>query len=45
MKMVVFVKKKCNGLSKISGILTMWNESKVSVIKVLKGGYSISVKC
>lgn len=27
------------------GILTMWDESKISVSEVLKGGYSLSVKC
>lgn len=26
-------------------LLTMWDESKISVIETLKGGYSLSVKC
>lgn len=30
---------------KSGGILTMWDESKILVIEVLKGGYSLSVKC
>lgn len=30
---------------KSGGILTMWDESKISIIETLKGGYSLSVKC
>lgn len=32
-----------NGKSR--GILTMWDEGKISVTEVLKGGYSLSIKC
>ena len=32
-------------IGRSGGMLTMWDESKVSVIEVLKGGYSLSVKC
>ena len=32
-------------IGRSGGILTMWDESKISVIEVLKGGYSLSVKC
>lgn len=32
------------GIWKIRGLATMWDESKVSLVEFLKGGYSLSVK-
>lgn len=32
-------------IGRSGGILTMWDESKISVAQVLKGGYSLTVKC
>ena len=34
-----------DAIGRSGGILTMWDESKISVIEVLKGGYSLTVKC
>lgn len=32
-------------IGKSRGILTMWDESNIVIVEVLKGGYSLSVKC
>lgn len=34
-----------DAIGRFGRILTMWNESKIPVNEVLKGGYSLSIKC